>query len=77
MRRHPPRLSSPWPAIVDAYNALPEGHPTRRAAVLILTHLSEQGLVTGGMDEAAGRAIRRLMIGPPVSRPTHTDRGCA
>ena len=63
---YPIRISAPWSAIVDAVNALPDGHPTRRAVVGILAHLAE---VPSPVRETIARnAIVALMLGPPLRR---------
>lgn len=68
MKRTPYRASSPWPALVDAYNALPAGHPTRRAVVAALTELSAAGLPSHVHDRHVQRLVTHLLLGPAMTR---------
>ena len=68
MKRTPYRMSAPWPAIVESYNALPTGHPTRRAVVAALTELSAAGLPLPIFEHEGRKVVARIMLGPAMTR---------
>jgi hypothetical protein len=63
---YPVRLTAPWPALVEAINALPTGHPTRRAVVGILAELAP--VPSPVRETIAQHAIVAVMLGPPLRR---------
>ena len=61
------RRTASWLALVEAHNALPTDHPTRRAVAALLTHCSQIGVPAEVWRSIVAPSVQALLLGPPTS----------